>query len=162
MKLQSTLSLILMALAQAALLPAQTVRNELTIHVKTPMAPPSWALLERELLRYNSIAVERFAAKYIDERGYLKHTPRWGTLDGPDDAIETLWNWTLLHALGGSDTVLDLYKKGQEGHWRQYGELRTKLTQLAANGAYSKEFITQSDWFHTGEGMRAFLLLGLS
>ncbi|MSV27412.1 MAG: hypothetical protein EXQ52_01505 [Bryobacterales bacterium] len=126
------------------------------------MPPPAWALLEREVLRYNSIAVERFAAKYIDERGYLAHTPRWGTLDGPDDAIETLWNWTLLHALGGSNSVLDLYKKGYNGHLRQYGELRTTLTKLAANGAYSKEFITQSDWFHTGEGMRSFFLQGLS
>ncbi len=132
------------------------------VHVKTPMAPPAWAVLERELLKYNSLAVEEFAKKYIDERGYLAHTPRWGTLDGPDDAIETYWNWTLLHALGASDTVLELFKKGQEGHWRQYNELRTTLTKLAENGAYSKEFITQSDWFHTGEGMRAFLLQGLS
>jgi hypothetical protein len=66
------------------------------------------------------------------------------------------------HALGGSDRVLELFKKGQEGHIKQYNELRTKLTTLAANGAYSKEFITQSDWFHTAEGMRAFLLQGLS
>jgi len=130
--------------------------------VNTPVSPPEWALLERELLRYNSEACERFAQRYLDARGYLLHTPRWGTLDGPDDAIETFWNWTLLHALGGSDSVLELYKKAQEGHWRQYGELRTKLTELAANGAYYKEFITQSDWFHTGEGMRAFMLLGLS
>jgi len=101
--------------------------------------------------------VEEFAARFLDERGYLLHTPRWGTLDGPDDAIETYWNWTLLHALGGSDTVLELFKKGQEGYWRQYSEIRTKLTTLAANGSYSKEFITQADWFHTGEGMRAFL-----
>lgn len=133
-----------------------------TVHIKTPMAPPAWALLERELLKHNSLAVEQFAAKYMDERGYLAHTPRWGTLDGPDDAIETYWNWTMLHALGGSDRVLELYQLGQEGHWRQYNELRTKLTKLAENGAYSREFITQSDWFHTGEGMRAFLLLGLS
>ena len=70
--------------------------------------------------------------------------------------------WTLLHSLGASDTVLELYKKGQEGHWNQYNELRTTLTKLAANGAYSKEFITQSDWFHTGEGIRAFMFLGLS
>ena len=126
------------------------------------MAAPTWAMLERELLRFNSEAVERFARKYLDERGYLLHTPRWGTLDGPDDAIETYWNWTLLHTLGGSDAVLELYKKAQEGHWKQYGELRTRLTELAANGAYSREFITQSDWFHIGEGMRAFLLLGLS
>jgi len=38
-----------------------------------------------------------------------------GTLDGPDDAIETYWNWTLLHALGASDSVLELYRKAQEG-----------------------------------------------
>lgn len=133
-----------------------------TILVKSPMNPPAWALLEQELLRYNSLAAAKFAAKYVDERGYLLHTPRWGTLDGPDDAIETFWNWTLLHALGGSDNVLELYKKAQEGHWKQYGELRTKLTDLAAHGAYSREFITQSDWFHIGEGIRAFVLLGLS
>ena len=118
--------------------------------------------MERALLRANSEAVEAFAAKYLDERGYLLHTPRWGTLDGPDDAIETFYNWTLLHALGGYDSVLELYKKGLEGHLRQYGELRTELTPLAKNGAYHKEFITQSDWFHTGEGMRAFFLWGHS
>ena len=136
--------------------------SEVALTIRTPMAPPEWALLERELLRYNSEACERFAQRYLDERGYLKHVPRWGTLDGPDDAIETFWNWTLLHALGGSDSVLALFKKAYEGHLRQYGELRTKLTELAANGAYYKEFITQSDWFHTGEGMRAFMLQGLS
>ncbi|MGH2349154.1 MAG: hypothetical protein ACRDFT_06770, partial [bacterium] len=136
--------------------------GETTLAVSTPMAPPQWALLERELLRANSQACGRFAEKFVDERGYLLHTPRWGTLDGPDDAIETFYNWTLLHALGGSDSVLALYKKAQEGHWRQYNELRTKLTELASNGAYHNEFITQSDWFHTGEGMRAFFFLGLS
>ncbi len=141
---------------------AFVLEGEVALTIKTPMAPPEWALLERELLRFNSEACERFASRYLDERGYLLHVPRWGTLDGPDDAIETFWNWTLLHALGGSDSVLALYKKAYEGHLRQYGELRTRLTQLAANGAYHKEFITQSDWFHTGEGMRAFMLQGLS
>lgn len=126
------------------------------------MPPPAWALLERRLLQANSQAAEKFAAKFVDERGYLLHTPRWGTLDGPDDAIETFYNWTLLHALGGSDSVLRLYKKALEGHYKQYGEMRTTLTKLAEHGAYYKEFITQSDWFHTGEGMRAFMFLGLS
>ena len=131
-----------------------------TIAIETTMSPPSWALLQRQLLDENSKAVEAFAENYFDDRGYLLHTPRWGTLDGPDDAIETFHNWTLLHALGGSDSVLELYKKGLEGHLKQYGELRTELTTLASNGAYHREFITQSDWFHTGEGMRAFLLMG--
>ena len=135
---------------------------EPTIVLDTPMAPPNWALLERELLKASSIACDRFATKYVDERGYLLHTPRWGTLDGPDDAIETFYNWTLLHALGGSDAVLRHYKRALEGHYKQYGEMRTTLTKLAEHGAYYKEFITQSDWFHTGEGIRAFMFLGLS
>ncbi len=145
-----------------ALLPACCAAGNPGIVIRTPMAPPHWALLERELLRANSRAAEQFFDKYVDERGYLAHTPRWGTLDGPDDAIETFFNWTLAHALGGDDSLLDMYNRAQEGHLRQYGELRTTLTKLAENGAYWKEFITQSDWFHTGEGMRAFFLYGLS
>ena len=141
---------------------ARAFAQDPAIAVDEPMAPPAWALLERTLLDANSRAVEEFAERYMDARGYLLHTPRWGTLDGPDDAIETYFNWTLLHALGGSDRVLDLYRLGLEGHLQQYGELRTELTTLAENGAYSREFITQSDWFHTGEGMRGFLLYGLA
>ncbi len=126
------------------------------------MPPPDWALMERALLKANSDAARAFYRRYVDEQGMLLHTPRWGTLDGPDDAIETFYNWTLLHALGGDDDILDMYNKAQEGHWKQYNQLRTKLTKLAENGAYYKEFITMSDWFHTGEGMRSFLLAGLS
>ena len=130
--------------------------------LRTRMSPPAWALLERELLKANSLACDRFGAKYLDARGYLLHTPRWGTLDGPDDAIETFYNWTLLYALGASDSVLRTYQKALEGHLQQYKELRTVKTELAKDGAYYKEFITQSDWFHTGEGMRAFMFLGLA
>lgn len=146
----------------AALVVCLALSAQPTLVIKSPMAPPAWALLERDLLRFNSQACERFGEKYVDEKGYLLHTMRWGTLDGPDDAIETFSNWTLLHALGASDSVLNIYKKAQEGHWKQYGELRTKLTKLAEHGAYYKEFVTQSDWFHTGEGMRGFLFLGFS
>lgn len=147
------LGLVLTGLSQA---------SDATLLIDTPMQVPAWALLERELLRANSQACERFAAKYLDERGYLLHTPRWGTLDGPDDAIETFYNWTLLHSLGASDSVLHLFKKAYEGHLRQYKELRTTKTDLAKDGAYYKEFVTMSDWFHTGEGMRGFMFLGLS
>ena len=145
-----------------ALFPLTAWAAEPALHIQSPMAPPAWAMLEQKLLAANSEACDRFAKKYLDSRGYLLHTPRWGTLDGPDDAIETFFNWTLLYAMGGSEPVLAHYKRAYEGHLRQYGELRTKLTDLAKNGAYYKEFITQSDWFHTGEGMRGFHFLGLA
>ena len=78
------------------------------IEIKKPMTSPNWALMERELLRANSEACEEFAATYLDERGYLLHTPRWGTLDGNNDAIASFYNWTRLYALGASESILEL------------------------------------------------------
>ena len=141
---------------------AVALAGDAVVVVDKPMAPPAWALLEQKLLEANSVACERFYDRYVDSRGYLLHTPRWGTLDGPDDAIETFYNWTLLHALGGHDSLLPMFRKAYNGHLRQYSELRTVKTELAKNGAYFNEFITMSDWFHTGEGLRAFFLQGLS
>src|SRR4051812_18634745 len=99
-----------MRLASIFLLAALSCPAQI-VSITKPMPPPAWALLERELLRANSAAADKYAAKYLDARGYLLHTPRWGTLDGPDDAIETFFNWTLLHSMGASDSVLQNYKK---------------------------------------------------
>ena len=73
---------------------------EPTLLIQTPMSPPPWALLERELLRANTAACQEFFAKYFDERGYLRCVTRWGGDDGPDDAIENVADWPVLHALG--------------------------------------------------------------
>jgi len=126
------------------------------------MAPPYWALLERELIRTQSAACEEFFDHYFDERGYLLCVPRWGGNDGPDDAAENVLNWTMLHALGAPDRVLSLYKKGWEGHLRQYTEARTVEVPFARDGMYYKEFPSIFDWFHHGEGFSAFFLQGLS
>ena len=37
--------------------------------INTPMTPPYWALLERELLKSQTVACERFFEKYFDQRG---------------------------------------------------------------------------------------------
>ena len=64
--------------------------------------------------------------------------------------------------LGGSDSVLELFKKALEGHLLQYKELRTVKTDIAREGAYYKEFMPMSDWFHNGEGMQGFMNQGFS
>ena len=133
-----------------------------TIAINTPMPPPHWALLERELLRAQADGCREFFNHYFDSRGYLLCVPRWGGDDGPDDAAENLLNWTMLHALGGADDILDLYKLGWEGHLQQYTEARTVEVPLAREGMYYKEFPVMFDWFHNGEGYSAFFLQGLS
>ncbi|MCH2374864.1 MAG: hypothetical protein MK538_11795, partial [Planctomycetes bacterium] len=99
--------------------------GETSIVLDKPVLPPNWALLERALLEAHEPACKKYFAKYFDERGYLLCVERWGGDDGPDDAIETVNWWPILHALGASDSVLHMYKKVWEGHLRQYTEAKT-------------------------------------
>ncbi len=133
-----------------------------SVAVTTPLSPPTWALLQRQLLTANADACREFYAKYFDERGWLLCVERWGGDDGPDDAIENCTDWTILHALGGHDDVLKLYKKAWEGHLRQYTLARTKDVPFARDGMYYKEFPVMFDWLHNGEGLAVFNLQGLS
>jgi hypothetical protein len=133
-----------------------------TITIDTPLAPPNWALLERELLRANVTACDEFFAKYFDDRGYLLCVERWGGDDGPDDAMENCNDWPLLHALGADDRILAMYKKAWEGHLRQYTLAKTTEVPFARDGMYYKEFPVTFDWLHNGEGLTVFNLQGLS
>ena len=132
------------------------------IRIETPMEPPGWAVLERELLRANTRACEEFFGRYFDDRGFLECVERWGGDDGPDDAIENLTNWPILHALGAPDSILGLYKKAWEGHLRQYTLAHTEDVEFARGGMYYKEFPVKFDWLHNGEGLTVFNLQGLS
>ena len=136
--------------------------HEVVVHLDRPGPAPHWALLERELLRAQSQAGRIFFDRYFDDRGWLRCVPRWGGNDGPDDAAENLLGWTLLHALGGPDEVLELFKQGWEGHLSQYTAAKTTEVELARDGMYYKEFPASLDWFHHGEGFSPFFLQGLS
>lgn len=132
------------------------------VSIDTPMPPPNWAVLERELLKANAEACEQFYDRYFDDRGWLLCVERWGGDDGPDDAIENLIYWPLLHALGGSDRILHLYKKAWEGHLRQYTLAKTVDVPFARDGMYYREFPVMFDWLHNSEGLTVFCHQGLS
>ena len=67
---------ILAAVFSAQYLFAGGPAKPLTIN--TPLSPPAWALLQRQLLHANSKACREFYAKYFDERGWLLCVERWG------------------------------------------------------------------------------------
>jgi hypothetical protein len=152
---------VLLCLA-VAICTSPLLAEEPTITVNSPMSPPTWALLEREVLKQNADACREFFDKYFDDRGWLLCVERWGGDDGPDDAIENCLDWPILHALGGSDEVLRMYKKAWEGHLRQYTLAKTVDVPFARDGMYYKEFPVMMDWLHNGEGLVVFNLQGLS
>ena len=99
---------------------------EVTLRISTPMTPPGWALLERELLQSSAQACEKFFARYFDERGYLECVARWGGDDGPDDAIENCNDWPILHALGAPQVVQhDALMHCESEHAQYFGGSRT-------------------------------------
>ena len=157
---RSILSLVLAGLA-ASTRPARAEAIP-SVLLARPMPPPTWALLERELFKANAIATEAFYDRYFDERGYLLCVERWGGDDGPDDAIEAVTDWTLLHALGGGDGILQRYHQAWEGHLRQYTEAKTVEVPLARDGMYYQEFPVMFDWLHHAEGLTPFSLQGLA
>ena len=136
--------------------------KETVIDVTTPRAAPAWALLERQLLEAQERACVEFYERYFDERGYLLCVPRWSGDDGPDDALENVLNWTVLHALGAEDRVLEMYKHALDGHFRQYTEAKTTEVELGREGMYYQEFHRCFDWFHHGEAWSVIFLQGLS
>jgi hypothetical protein len=150
------------ALASLLLTTATLFAAEPTVKIASPMSPPGWALLEREVLRMNTAACEEFFQKYFDDRGYLLCVERWGGDDGPDDAIENCNEWPLLYALGAPERVREMYEKAWEGHLRQYTLAKTTEVPLARDGMYYKEFPTQMDWMHNGEGLHVFNVMGLA
>ena len=148
--------LLLFALSVSAVL------GQTRIVVDRPVAPPAWALAERALLKANAEGAAEFAAKYTDDRGYLRCVEQWGGNDGPDDAMENFHNWPLLYALGGPEPALHLYEKIWEGNIEQYTRARVPGVEMARDGMYYKEFITSFDWEHTGEGLTPFFFYGLA
>jgi hypothetical protein len=154
--------LLRVSAALVLLLSGRLPGSAATIEISTSAPPAEWALLERELLRANTEACREFFAKYFDERGFLLCVERWGGDDGPDDAIENLNDWPILHALGAPDAVREMVHKAWEGHLRQYTQAKTKEVPFARDGMYYQEFPVMFDWLHNGEGLTVFNLMGLS
>jgi hypothetical protein len=156
----AALAILMLAAIQCAMPPASAA--EPAIVLDTPLSPPAWALLERELFAANTAACQEFYRKYFDERGFLLCVERWGGDDGPDDAIENCNDWPLLYALGAPEVVRELYERAWEGHLRQYTLAKTTEVPLARDGMFYKEFHTQMDWMHIGEELTVFNLMGLA
>src|ERR1051326_1553692 len=109
------LAVLILGVALVPCASGQT-KKPVTVKLDAPLAPPGWALLERDLFKANPAAAREFFDHYFDDKGFLLCVERWGGDDGPDDAIENCSDWPLLVALGAPERVRQMYEKAWEGH----------------------------------------------
>lgn len=146
------LNVVLFSLLFVVLI-SNNIFSQPQITITKPMSPPSWALAEQSLLEENARFLQVFVDRYVNPvTGHLECVEHWGGADGPDDAMENFYNWSLLYALGAPRSTLNLFNFVWRGHIDQYSKL----------GMLYREYITSFDWEHNGEQYASFLLLPLS
>ena len=124
------------------------------ITASTPcFPPPTWAILERQLIDLMNQSTAPFLARYVREDGELIwREGGTGSRDGADDFYESAFNWPLFYLLGGDDHLL------QEGQHIWDGVTR----QLTRAGMVHKEYEWGYDQFHQGESYIYFYFLCLA
>ena len=143
--------------------PLGAARANAVLTIDSPMDAPRWATLERQLLSAHTPACLEFYRKYYDDQGHVQCVLRWGADDGPDDAFENFAGWPELHALGGSDEILRLYRQGLEGMIGQYtaGQDDARCPP-AAEGCTTRNSARRPTGCITAKGCAVFNRMGLS
>ena len=132
-----------------------------TVRATTPSPPPTWALLERQLIDVMEQAAELKVRKY-SERGGVPYCS-----DDVDDLWEMIYNWGLFYAIGADERILDLTLQ----HWNavtRYGDdsivsrVHARFTPSVHREYYGLVHPGDAEWHHKGEGNMAFYHLGLA
>jgi len=122
------------------------------ITVSRPLAVPSWALKERELLKLNSQAARLYWKAYVLPNGQVNVAyEHGGGVHAPDDLLECIHKLPLLYALGADEITWRLWWKVWKGTIRQCTEA----------GLFVNEMPQYLDWHHNGEHYQGFWLAGL-
>jgi hypothetical protein len=143
--------IVLLCLTGAGWLPAAGQPPVPAIEASTPVNPPAWAVLERRLMEVMGQAALKYHAQYVRAGGTLA----WKTegLASLDDLPESFYNFPLLYALGGDERLKQI----------AFHEWSATVRQLTYDfPIYHNEFPKYGDWFHIGEGIIYFYLLGLA
>ncbi len=122
------------------------------IRCDTQMVPPAWALYERELIEVLNEAGELFYDQYVDENGMLTFKERYESgINSSDDMYEAFRGFSLHTTLGGTHRLDKLNRIAWEGITKQF----TRYGQIY------REFDSNFDWMHHGEGYLNFYPMGM-
>ncbi|MCC7494584.1 MAG: hypothetical protein IT204_19660 [Fimbriimonadaceae bacterium] len=117
-----------------------------------PAAAPTWALLQRHLLRAMAAAARHFVGRYTQPDGTLIWRESWPGMDGSDDGYESFGNFALFYALGGDADIHAISRREWDAVTRQF----------TAYGQVHNEFDGYYDWMHHGESSTSFYAFGFA
>ncbi len=141
------------ALLPAALPAESRGKQPVTIRADVPTAAPEWALLERQLIETMNRAGKEFADAYVLPDGSLRWKERYeGGMNSSDDAYEAFRGYSLHYVLGGSRELDILHRHVWEGITRQFSRY----------GQIYREFDSNWDWMHHGEGYVSLYPMGMA
>ena len=129
-----------------------------TIEAQTRLqTPPTWAVLERQLIDKMNAAAPEVLKKYTRPDGTLfwpTHSD-FQSIDGLDDAYESFHNWSLFYMLGGDARFL-------ADADTEFDVITNDMARYGSGHGYPmvvKEYQPGYDWFHQGEGNYLFYML---
>ncbi len=133
--------------------------------------PPAWALLERRLIAL----MEKGPAMMIDK--YAERSGAWLWSDDMDDYYERSYNWCLLYAMGGDESLVDLALQQWNATTRLFdprsmnrtnnidyfhGTTPMKFRHSIHNEYFNLANPGDAEWHHMGEGNMAFYDFGVA
>jgi hypothetical protein len=126
--------------------------NLTVIRCDVQKVPAEWALLERHLIETLNGAGIEFYNTYVETDGTVRFKERYESgMNSSDDLYEAFKGFSLHTALGGSEELDRLHRYVWEGITRQF----TRYGQIY------REFDSNWDWMHHGEGYVDFYPLGM-
>ena len=141
------------------------VANSMTkIEATEVVAPPAWALMERNLIALMEESGRLFARQYFERGG--------GTLlaEDVDDLYEQMYNFGLFYAIGAADDLLDIHFRNWNAvtrisddrinHRTRYNDHKKVFRPSIHNEFWNLE--QAMEWHHLGEGNMAFYDFGVA
>lgn len=123
------------------------------IHINHSRTAPPWALMQRHLIETMDRAGQAFYNTYVQPDGTLRWKERYeGGMNSSDDAYEGFRGFSLHHVLGGSKELDTLHRHVWDGITHQFSRY----------GQIYREFDSNWDWMHHGEGYVSFYPLGMA
>lgn len=123
-----------------------------TIRAENGRTPPAWALAERQLIASLNRAARIYVKTYTKADGSLRFKERYeGGMNSSDDAYEAFRGLSMVTAIGGDPEADRLHRIVWNGITKQF----TRYGQIY------REFDSNWDWMHHGEGYTSFYSFGL-